>query len=149
MGMYSYYDYDSIEVTDWKGLKEYLELFKSIKKGGSWDVWYNKIIPKMVDIKEKEPNLSFECWDDIKLISYWYNEYIIFFDGLAKYIEGEVRWTFENSDEAGYITFEDGKCMIHTGQITWSSSSTKDNIVMKELTKDMKKLLLLNTLEQK
>ena len=152
MGMYSSFNWEDIEVTDWKGLKEYLELFKSVNKdndNGGWNEWFNKIIPEMIDKENKQPNLSFECWTDIKMVSYWYSPYLIFFDGLAKYIEGEVHWSFENDDESGYVTFEEGKCMIHTGQMQWTEWEPITGIRKSDMSKEMKKLLIMNKIDAK
>lgn len=153
--MYSNFNWEDIEVTDWKGLKEYLELFKKVNKdentdgkGGGWNEWFNTIIPKMIG--EKSQSFSFECWTELKIISYWYSPYLIFFDGLAKYIEGEVHWSFENEDEAGYVSFRDGECMINTGQMEWQEWTPVSGIEGRHgITEEMKKLLLLNKLDAK
>ena len=73
----------------------------------------------------------------------------IFFDGLAKYIEGEVHWSFENDDESGYVTFEEGKCMIHTGQMQWTEWEPTTGIRKSDMSKEMKKLLIMNKIDEK
>ena len=151
MGMYTNFNWEDIEVNDYEGLKGYLELFNSIDKDGKeepnsgWNKWFKDIIPSMLDTKEN--TITFECWTDIKLISYYYTPYLIFFDGLAKYIEGEVHWIFENDDEAGYVEFRDGKTTMHTGNMKWEEWNPIENIREREMTKDMKKILLLNKLD--
>ena len=80
MGTYSYFDYEDIEVKDWEGLKNFLELWEKTNP----DYW----IKKEYMIDEKEKSFSFRDWSDIKLISYWYNLDLLFLECIAKYIEG-------------------------------------------------------------
>jgi hypothetical protein len=89
---------------------------------------------------------TFNPWTDIKLISYWYTPYLVFLDGIAKYIEGEVHWNFENDNEAGYVTFKNGKCEIITGQMNWNTWKPTSSLRKEDLTPDMEKLIVLNKL---
>jgi len=106
MGMYSFFEDEDIEVKDLKGLKNFLKI---------WKEEYG-VIP--ISLKGKQVSFA-ERWDNIKLISYWYDEDVLFFKAIAPYIEGQVRWRFENDDEAGFIEFTKGSCIIHTGQMNW------------------------------
>jgi len=120
MGMYSFFDFEEIEVIDWKGLVTFIKLWrKEIPLSWIGDKDY-----KMIDIKGK--SFSFEKWDNIKLISYWYDDEVVFLNCIAKYIEGRVDWRFENNDEGGYVKFTDGKCFITTGNMIWTTYNPKD-----------------------
>jgi hypothetical protein len=153
MGMYSAFNYEDIQVTDWEGLKEYIELWnkadKDVTHDSGWNKWFKQITKKMLNHKDK--TITFESWDNIKLISYWYTPYLVFLDGIAPYIEGQVHWEFENDDEAGYIIFEGGKCQINTGRMRWEEWEPIKALFSrgfashrKELTPELKKFLMLS-----
>lgn len=134
MGMYSYFDDEDIKVLDWDGLLCFLEFWS--KKFPDDSIKGINMIKKMSDndiINDRGERFTFEGWDDIKLISYWYDSTQLFLKMIAKYITGQVNWTFENNDEAGYVVFEDGICVIHTGVMDWNESEPH---ITKELLKD-------------
>ena len=155
MGMYSSFDHEDIKVVDWKGLKDYLEAFQKLDldkiEGGGWNEWFKEAIKDGLDLKEKE--FSFNYWDNIKLISYWYPSYLVFLSGIAPYIDGEVHWTFENPDEAGYVKFEDGECKITTGNMNWSEWKPEKEIKNmnkpNKLSKEIKKFLMLSKISNR
>jgi len=144
MGMYSFFGEEDIKVIDWKGLKDFIKLFNGIKKGSDWDEWFKDATEEMIDNQKK--TITFVPWNDIKLISYWYAPYLLFLDGVAKYIEGRVDWEFETKDEAGYVTFDKGKCIIITGNMLWKEWKPKSALNKKDLTPEMEKLIVLTKL---
>ncbi len=119
MGMYSYFNEEEIEVKDKRGLKSFLEDWE--KANPDW--WLNG---KMIEGDVEEQNISFQNWDSMKLISYWYSIDTVFLKLVAKYIEGTVSWDFENNDESGNIRFEDGKCIIVCGIMQYSDHTPED-----------------------
>lgn len=145
MGMYSNFADEDVEVKDLEGLKGFLErwkeyLFSQYNKGerGNKDTWKENYY-NIIDDKDR---ISFDKWDNIKLISYWYSNQVIFLTCVAKYIEGTVQWDFESDDEAGSIEFVDGKCKFHTGVMTWTEWDYT-NLNKEELKGELKDLLLL------
>jgi hypothetical protein len=90
-------------------MKKWAELFP--------ESWFNSKECKMID--EKKKTFTFANWNDLKLISYWYDEQLVFLKCVAKYLEGQVEWDFESNDEAGWVEFKDKECIIHTGQMDW------------------------------
>ena len=140
MGMYSYFSNEEIKVLDKKSLDETIKTLKGcyIKQK-----WICEILAKMWDGNE----LTFSDWDDIKLISYWYDEQLVIFQCIAPYIQGEVYWTFENEDEAGWVEFNGGKCVLHIGQMEYKDFRTGDIIRdKKEIPEQLKKLMILGNL---
>lgn len=143
--MRSSFEYEDIEVKDWKGLKEFLKTWKDINPTS----WINDI--NMLSDDEQEEYFTFDEWDDVKLISYWYDLDLLFLNCIAKYISGDVKWRFENDDEAGYIIFEEGECKITTGVMNYEE--WKPIIVLKDerhnrepLSEKNKRLLTLSSL---
>ncbi len=94
-----------------------------------------------------EEYLTFGSWNDIKLISYWYEAQLIFLTLIAPYIEGRVEWDFESKDETGHITFEDGECRITTGQMDYKEWEAKKEINLDKLNKKLKKLMIIGELK--
>jgi hypothetical protein len=134
MGMRSSFNYEDIEVTNEVGLVGFIDRFKSTF--GKKD-WYSKEMFEDVVRKDKgKVRVSFESWDDIKLISYWYEEELLFLYCIGKYIRGCVHWTFENDDEAGYVQFDGGKTMIVTGQMEWTELAPTNEMFGKRAVND-------------
>jgi hypothetical protein len=145
MGMYSFFREEDIKITDWEGLLNFFKLWDEyIIKKGLEDYFSSG---KMLDKENKK--LSFYSWNDLKLISYWYNEEVAFLHLVSEFIEGYVEWDFENNDECGEIAFEEGKCKITTGVMSYSTSDAEDGINKEVLNKDMdlKKMLMLKNLK--
>jgi len=107
--MYSFFSWENIEITDKKGLFDWLMSIKDDEEYGDW-----MFEDYLVDIIDKN-EFSFENWDNIKLISYWYKEQIKFLDKISDFIEGEVRWTFESDDESAFVKFKDGETIFNLG----------------------------------
>lgn len=147
--MYSFFESEEIDVLDWEGLLDIIEKYKQIKDE---DCYISDIVDDMIERNPEtgEPiRFTFEPWDNIKLISYWYNSEVIFLELISEFIEGYVRWSFETPDEAGEVMFMDGKCIIRTGQMTYSESSATDFLGGdKDISVDIKKLLLAKKLKK-
>lgn len=142
MGMYSYVSYENIEVKDMKGLKNVIIEFNKIYDE---DIFKLKYLIKKDD--EGKEYFSFEKWDGIKLISYWYDEEVLFLNVIAPYIEGHVDFEFETRDEASSIYFENGKCRIEMGKMDWSVIDDYEKFLNKDIPRDIKKLLILGDLK--
>lgn len=140
MGMYSYFEDENFETLDFEGAKRFINNFiialcgTPEKEKSEWSNMYSEMI------NEEDRIITFGSWHDMKLISYWYDYQTIFLEGIAKYLEGEVRWTFENSDEQGYVEFKDGKCIIHTGQTNWQENSPEELMRGENLPEELIKL---------
>ena len=123
MGMYSSFSNEDITVKDLKGLKEFIKLWKAhLKKIGGeydWNIW-DIVTGGTKGTRNLPEEVTFEKWDNIKLISYWYTEQCVFLHLVGKYIRGTVEWEYENKDEAGYVEFTDEGTVIHTGQMDWN-----------------------------
>jgi hypothetical protein len=110
MGMYSTFESEDIDVIDMEGLKTYIaQMRKAMGDNEMYDIVVNDIV-------------TFEGWTDWKIISYWYVDMCVFLRGLYKYIRGEVTWSFENSDQAGFVEFTEKGTIIHTGQMQWQEN---------------------------
>ena len=146
MGMISYFEREDIEIKDWNGLLKFFEFWDKFLKEKYGDLGWERVMSskKMLDVKTK--TLSFESWDDMKLISYWYDVELIFLELISEYIEGDVDWTFENNNEAGGVRFEEGKCIINTGNMEWTEWKPQDDISGK-LPKEIKKRFILKNLK--
>jgi hypothetical protein len=121
MGMYSYFTTDDLEIIDYDGLVDFLERWEQmLKEEGETEEW-GRLMSRKALLNEKEKTISFSCWNDIKLISYWYDLEVIFLKCIAKYLIGTIVWDFESEEEAGWVEFENGDCIIHTGQMTWAN----------------------------
>lgn len=146
MGSYSFFNTEEIDVKDWEGLKNFLEIYQ--KKYGSY---FGFDLRSMIKIGEdKKEYFSFEDWTDIKLISYWYDYECIFMLMVAKFIEGNVIWEFENSDEAGFIDFENGEAKITTGVMEYHHWKPTANITDKnieDMPDEFKKMLIMGELK--
>lgn len=147
MGMYSAFLEEDIKVLDWDGLKQFLENWKKLHP-------HNKLTKNMIKFETKgridKRRFTFKDWDDIKLISYWYDEELIFLKCVAPYIEGRVYWDYENEEEAGSIEFIDGKCKITTGTMQYTTWKPLDNLkeAIENLSQEEQKLLMISEIER-
>ena len=108
MGMYSRLDYEDIEVKDYEGLKHFLLEFAEITGNDSY----------LDLIKQDDKTFSFwGLYDDTKLIGYWYDEDVLLFRNISKYIEGKVRWIYETDEQMAIIRFENGKTTFEIGEM--------------------------------
>ena len=147
--MYSFFGNEDIEFKDWNGLKFFFDEWENYQnqQENNKRLGYatkEKMVLKDGDGKEY---LTFENWNEIKLISYWYEETLIFLTFISKYIEGDVEFEFENKDETGYIQFENGECKVNTGQMNYVEWNSNEGISLDKLPIKLKKLAILGNLK--
>lgn len=148
MGMYSTFISETVKVIDLKGLRIFFDEF--IKQ-------FPNSIPAMEEVKmfkENKNRFTFEDWNEMKLISYWYPQDVLFLELVAPYIEGEVYWEYENNDEAGWVEFKDGECIFHIGHMEYAKYKWKAMVcgetveIPEELLKMRNNALLLRKIEE-
>jgi hypothetical protein len=111
MGMYSTVDYSDVEIKDKDGLIKAMEELKKNPETAGW----------VECLKINNSCLDFYGLDGHKIISYWYDSFCLVLKAIAPYVEGSVFLNFENHDEGGYFTFEDGNCNITYGHMDWTT----------------------------
>ena len=122
MGMYSFFDWEQIEVTDKKGLFDWL---MKLKKEEKYDTFlYEDYLVNIID----GVKWSFEKWNNIKLISYWYDNQVNFLNEIAKFIKGEVSWIFESHEEHASVKFQNGKTIFSLGNMEYKNYTAKELI---------------------
>ena len=124
MGDLSTFEGEDIVVTDKEGLRDFLLRWKPLilKQQGKPDrLWEDNIY----NILFGGEFASFERWDEIKLISYWYENELIFLRLIAKYITGYVKWSLYGNDVAR-VSFEDGKCEIRLGKMQYDELTPEE-----------------------
>lgn len=127
MGMYSYFESEEIKVVNPEGLKKFVHFWNDKVKEGHWYIAHflyapvteEEVNPCISDNIKDYETFTFEDWDGMKIISYWYDEMVLFLDSIAPYIQGYVRFRFETDEEWAVIKFEGGKCSIDLGTINW------------------------------
>jgi hypothetical protein len=124
------------------------DIFESYLKRTKREDWIGRFSKEsMLNFESKE--ISFETWDGLKLISYWYDEYLLFFELIAPYIDGSVVWRFETNDEGGKINFVDGRCEIEFGIMNWVTSTPLEQLGdEKEIDTELNKEFMLRKLEK-
>jgi hypothetical protein len=142
MGMYSFFDHEDIEIIDYEGLVNFLEEWENNPEFESW----KELMSKKALLNEEKRTLSFESWSDIKLISYWYPPQVVFLNSIARFIEGYVAWTFETSDEAGSVHFEDGKAEFRFGVMDWHDWKAEDLISKRDMSDTLQRYLAVSNL---
>lgn len=109
--MYSWFDYEDLEVVDMNGLKKYIK--ENMKRD---EAFLKDLIQKD---EGGEEYVTMQHTDGWKIISYWYSEFVAMLRDIAAFVDGSVHWSFENSDEGGYITMDNGHLTIHFGVMRW------------------------------
>jgi len=122
MGMYSIFNYDNIEVTDVKGLVDFLIKIKNQDKENYNEYMYKSFLENLIDGKQ----YSFEDWDDIELIGYWHKNQVDFLDKISDYIEGVVQFSFESPDEMVNIVFKNGETIFELGKMEFTSVTAEE-----------------------
>ena len=122
IGTYTNVTDSDVEVLDLKGLEEFI---KYVKKGKDERYkGYEYLLEGIqIDKQDKITYLDFSGMDGWKIISYWYDEFVMFLKDLALFVEGTVLLEFENTEESGWFEFSEGKCIIHTGITQWITES--------------------------
>jgi hypothetical protein len=123
MGNCSAFVEEELEIINEKGLKTFL---------AEWDKEFPRLVGLKIHTIGTEDIITFKDWDGRKLITYWYSSTCYFLMCIAQYIEGWVKFVFEDDEQWAKIQFEKGKCIISHGQVKWSSEDVKklidDNI---------------------
>ena len=108
--MYSRLDYEDIKVKDYENLKDFLLELDEISGSDTY----------IQLINQDDKSFSFyNLFDDTKLIGYWYDEDILFFRNVSKYIEGEAKWIYETDEQMVIIKFENGKTTFELGEMSF------------------------------
>jgi len=130
MGMATYIDHQDIEVVDKEGLEEFLKKARN----GEYPSYKNnpQAIQYAKTIEYKDGGLNFYLFDEWKIISYWYDEFVMFLRDIAIFIEGQVVLEFENESEAGHILFENGECIITVGIMQYTKYSPEKLALKKD-----------------
>jgi len=137
MGNYSFYDYGDLDVTDMEGLKEWIEKVKTTKVYTDENFNYEDYKLYWERLILDDETVSFEDLTDMKLVGYWYDSFVTFLRDIACFIEGTVQWTYETLDLSGRVEFEDGKCIIETGSMEWTSHKAETFTEMPTLPKEI------------
>ena len=128
-----------VEIVDMDGLKDYIRNCKEGKYSHQKDRHALKNYAKALKIKvnsfDSIKTLDFYGFDGWKIISYWYDEFLVFLRDIAVFIEGQVMLEFESHDEGGGIEFHNGECIIHTGRMAWSKISADKFAAKKNMPK--------------
>ena len=127
MGSYTYIDESDVVIKDLDNLKKLFKEIMTDKIEYSGDAKYLVDKLKISYSKSRECYmLDFEGWDGHKIISYWYDNMVELLRDIAVFVEGDVSLTFETQEEGGRIEFENGECIIHTGQMNWHENSPEE-----------------------
>jgi len=117
MGSYTFVDNDEdIEITNLDGLKDFLEKAKTMRE-------YEHTLSY---VELKNDVLSFEGMSDRKIISYWYDDTLVFLRDIALFIEGTVKLCFETDEEFAKLIFEEGECKIELAQLKFTEYSLNE-----------------------
>ncbi len=132
MGMYTNIMQPDVDVVDMDGLKEYLKKLKNgeypqyTQKDSMFSDYNENIGPTYADaleLDEKNKILSFQGFDNWKIISYWYDLFITFLRDIAVYLDGRVEMEYETNELGAFIDFMGGQCYINVGEMTWTKYS--------------------------
>lgn len=116
MGMGSYVVNYDIEMLDFEGFKKMVHGFAELRR--EKEFWI-----KFID--EEKKTLNVDNFDDLKMISYWYTDMLIFIKLLSKFIEGNIELNSEDGDLAT-IYFGDKDVNISIGHLEWTDYSVDE-----------------------
>lgn len=135
MGSYSDFIEEDILIRDHEGLKAFIEKAQS---GKIKEYKNNNYIDKI-----KYQNLSFDVFDGWKIIQYWYDDFLYLLRDLALFIEGYVVFLYETEDEKAIIHFENHRCRIKIGVMSYCGYKPEElGVKIPEQSKEMQQLLL-------
>jgi hypothetical protein len=133
MGSYSWTDYCEIKVQPGKreAFQNYLiELEK--KELPDW-IEYGKEHAKVITLEDDDVvDISIDQW---KIITYWYDNTILFFDELSQYLEGELYLSFESPSEYAIIHFSTEGTTYEIGTMKYDTYTGDE---MRESTRKLK-----------
>ena len=131
MGMRSHISYYDVEFTNPEGLKQYVfDCLNGKTYGGKFkdNTIFNCVINQEWHIdtgKDKKFSMADDFlsdkidWDDWKIISYWYDDFIILCRDLSAFVSGELHLEFETGEEFARFFFEDGVTRVEVGEVAW------------------------------
>jgi len=138
MGMCTYFKEENIEIIDKEGLIRFVE---------RWVILFPDNNECAIEFKKH--NYSFKAFDEWKIQGYWYWDLTIFFNELSKYIEGNIKWAYEDGAQIVFNYYEK-KLEISIGIIIWDEYITCDLISNlpknDKIQKRLNKLKILNKL---
>ena len=117
MGNYTKFEYEEIEIKNLEGLKNFMSKQKDDANLAVFD----------------GETVSFETWNNDKIIGYWYNETLRFLKGIARYIEGNVMFNYESNDLSGWVEFRNKKCILHLGHTIWEEYTAEKMLKNREV----------------
>jgi hypothetical protein len=132
MGMYSYVDNTDLTLRKGK-IEEFRELSKKISTKYGGDYALRKCRNGKIDIGE--------LFNDMKIISYWYDETLDLLDEMCEVMYGKIWLSFETGEEKAVIKFEHNRyrkdeVVISLGYAEWKY----ENIGTDELRRDTKNM---------
>jgi len=140
MGMYSYLDYHDLELVGSKDesikIREFITFVKDLATHcpkyipdtvrshfiSEAELLHGKLEGDATDIEK----IAYALFDDMKIISYWYEGYLYLLREVAQYLSGTAKLNFETNDEFAEINFEDGEASVKTGQVVWGDFEDVD-----------------------
>ena len=134
-----------VKIIYMEGLKEFLrKARKGEYKGYEKDD--AQLYPNAVEITE-DGELDFGGMDGWKIISYWYEEMVMFLRDVAVFVEGEVLLEYESNEKAGFIVFKNGLCEIHAGHMQYDIFSPEQmRHGIPKMEKELKNILVARRL---
>ena len=124
MGMYSWTDYCNIVIREGKreAFMQYLEELKNDTRP-NWSE-YGKDCAKTISVLDDDVvEIQIESW---KIISYWYDSTLDFFDRLSEYLEGELGLSFETHEEYARIHFQESGTAYELGAMRYEVYKSAD-----------------------
>jgi hypothetical protein len=141
MGSYSYIRQDDVHLVDADGFKEFAnDIFdgKNPNYKDSNMLDGIGITKDTLDNLKNEDQISFQDMDGWKIISYWYQDFVMFLRDLAVFVDGEVSFIFETDEEFANITFNDGDVKIKIGEVIFKDVPVMDLLMNRHYSDDSK-----------
>ena len=138
MGMRSYVSLYDVRIDNEAGLKQYVfDCLSGKAYGGKFkdNTIFNCVINQEWHIntgKERKFTMADDFvsgkidFDDWKIISYWYDDFLILIRDLSSFFSGELHLEFETGEEFARIYFED-VTRIELGEVNWRDLVIEDN----------------------
>ena len=134
MGMRSYVTDNNMELVNEAGLKSYV--FECINKklygGDLFQVVLGALVKKDFHKAAESGGLCIDDdflqefnIDDWKIISYWYDDFVVFIRDLSAFYDGSIKLEFETGEEFAVIDF-DGETTIEVGEVQWRDLKFED-----------------------
>jgi len=134
MGMRSYVSSNDMDLVNEAGLKSYVVecINKKLYGGDLFQVVLGSLVkPEFHKVAESsglcvdDDFLQAFDIDDWKIISYWYDDFVVLIRDLSAFYDGEIRLEFETGEEFAVIDF-DGETTIEVGEVQWRDLAFED-----------------------